>query len=78
MIIAAAAFGSTIAYNIIQMRKAQQKMQDEIKNNQDQLENQRKISEAGFWLTLRDQLSLYDDMKSSFDLGGKWYAFGIG
>jgi hypothetical protein len=109
MLIAAAAFASTIIYNIIQIRKGERNLrremnerekerelqeknlkkemeqraveqkqlmdaqQQQIKTQQDQIQNYGKISEAGFWLTLRDQMAKYDDIESYLLPGGKWY-----
>jgi hypothetical protein len=103
MLIAAAAFASTIVYNIIQFRKTERNLrremadrqkemeqraieqrqlmdaqQRQIKTQQDQMQNQRDISEAGFWLSLRDQLTRYDDIESYFSPGGKWSHTGLG
>jgi hypothetical protein len=93
MLIAAAAFASTIVYNYTQTRKAEKNLRREIEDraveqkqsmdaqqaqieaNQEQVQNDRRISEAGFWLTLRDQLAKYDDIDSYFLPGGKWMGF---
>jgi hypothetical protein len=68
MLIAAAPFASTIFYNFKQTRKAEE-------NLRKSMDNERKISEAGFWLTLRDQISRYDDIESNFRPDGKWYGY---
>jgi hypothetical protein len=60
------------------MRKTEENVRIQMKQqhqqiiaNQEQINHDKKISEAGFWLTLRDLISQYDDMASFFD-GGKW------
>jgi hypothetical protein len=46
--------------------------QEQIKANQEQIRNDKRISEAGFWLTLRDMMSRYDTLSSYFGPDGKW------
>ena len=50
--------------------------QKQIEANRERLENDRRFNEAGFWLTLRNQITHYDDIEFNFLRGGKWDEYG--